>query len=548
MEYLGGGSGLDLVRNAVPSMVKTSDRPSQLKPGPLHENYIAIICRELLLGLEYLHREGKIHRDVKAANVLLAESGRVKLADFGVAAQLTNIKSQRNTFVGTPFWMAPEVIEQSGYDFKADIWSLGITAMELANAEPPNASTHPMKVLFLIPKAPAPRLEGKIFSRDFKEFVAACLVKDPNHRPTAKELLQHRFIRHAGHVGSLQELVQRRQNFDNTSAGSTHPRLYEETLNTMSIHDDSEDWIFETVKAATVPLQIETKQLPQPQTAKRRKISSQYKTSGEPPESMLGRLTLEDDSHRDTPLPLATMRKVSTKRRVSRTASSSTAKRKASGQKLPLEPSTSFGNSASTARQFRRTSDQSPQISPGSSILTSDENRPPLAATITKEALIGRRAFSKAIDQAFQEIYAHTGNQTKREALSKVAHAWSELDQDDPEGEYHLMKLILSKVQRSVGAFSPMHITYSWHHSDPKLSVLLPVSQPSTPQKPKLVLAQNNPHLKSHRRRQSSVVQNEDIWIDKQTGLLGQVTPGMEHTKQLADALYCKWGEGLRNR
>ena len=400
------------------------------------------------MGLDYLHREGKIHRDVKAANVLLAESGKVKLADFGVAAQLTNIKSQRNTFVGTPFWMAPEVIEQSGYDFRADIWSLGITTMEMANAEPPNASTHPMKVLFLIPKAPAPRLEGSQYSRDIKDFVAACLVKDPDRRPTAKELLQHRFIRNAGPVECLQELVRRRQLWENDKGSVSHPKLYEETLNTMSTRDDEDDWVFDTVKAPTIATQKHTQTLTEYHTTKRRKPSAIQQQVQETPESMLSRLTLEEAPRNSSPPPPATMRKATVKRRPSQNAPVSASKRKASGQKLPLEPSMSFGNSASTVRQFRRVSDQSPGVSPNASMVERDENQPPLAQTVTKEALIGRRAYSKAIDQAFQETHAQIGNHTRREAIARVADAWNALDQDDPEGEYHLLKSIIEKVQR----------------------------------------------------------------------------------------------------
>lgn len=420
---------------------------AQLKHGPFNESHVAIICREILLGLHYLHHEGKIHRDIKAANILLAQSGEVKLADFGVAAQLTNIKSQRNTFVGTPFWMAPEVIQQAGYDFKADIWSLGITAMELIHGEPPNASTHPMKVLFLIPKAAAPRLEGNTYSRDFKDFIATCLVKDPDRRPPTQELLEHRFIRNAGSVEELQELVHRRQLSDAGRGEKPHPKYYEETLRSMSGSAGGDDWVFDTVRASTARATETTAVDSQRQTrVSRSEMDSPMKA--DTPKEGLDRKVGPSKEPSDPP----TVRRAATKRRPSltRAASPAAPKRRISGQKQPLTPSTNFGNSTSTVRHFRRASDADAKAAfkaASHADAEHDENEKPVADPISKEALLGRRAYSKAIDPAFQEAHAHTANERKRELLSRIAVAWDSLNREDAEGEYSLLTLIIQKVK-----------------------------------------------------------------------------------------------------
>lgn len=162
---------------------------NELVCGGLAENVIAGIMQQLLRGLDFLHAQRRVHRDVKSKNVLVSARGAVKLADFGVAAQLTDTTTKRKSLVGTPYWMAPEVIEQSRYDAKADVWSLGITAIELAEAAPPHASLHPMKVLFVVPNAPPPAVANG--SERFVTFVAKCVRKAPADRPTARELLDH---------------------------------------------------------------------------------------------------------------------------------------------------------------------------------------------------------------------------------------------------------------------------------------------------------------------------------------------------------------------
>ncbi|KAI4314070.1 hypothetical protein L6164_027012 [Bauhinia variegata] len=180
MEYCGGGSVADLMN---------------VTEEPLDEGQIAYICREALKGLEYLHSIFKVHRDIKGGNILLTEQGDVKLGDFGVAAQLTRTMSKRNTFIGTPHWMAPEVIQESRYDGKVDVWALGVSAIEMAEGLPPRSAVHPMRVLFMISIEPAPMLEDKEkWSLYFHDFVAKCLTKEPRLRPTACEMLKHKFL------------------------------------------------------------------------------------------------------------------------------------------------------------------------------------------------------------------------------------------------------------------------------------------------------------------------------------------------------------------
>ncbi|KAH9812399.1 kinase-like domain-containing protein [Melampsora americana] len=167
-----------------------------LKPGKIEEKFTQLIIRETLIGLNYLHRQDIIHRDIKSANILLTNSHRVLLCDFGIAAPLQSTNHKRSTFIGTPYWMAPEVIADGRlYDTKADIWSLGITLYEMLNGNPPYSDLTPAKVILKIPRSQPAKLEGNQFSNGVKEFLAACLIDEPNDRPTADELMKHKWIK-----------------------------------------------------------------------------------------------------------------------------------------------------------------------------------------------------------------------------------------------------------------------------------------------------------------------------------------------------------------
>ncbi|XP_074662772.1 mitogen-activated protein kinase kinase kinase kinase 5-like isoform X4 [Tubulanus polymorphus] len=184
MEYCGGGSMQDIYHMT----------------GPLAEPQIAFVCRETLKGLNYLHNKGKMHRDIKGANILLTEEGNVKLADFGVSAQITATLGKRKSFIGTPYWMAPEVAaveRKGGYNQQCDIWAVGITAIEFAELQPPMFDLHPMRALFLMSKSgfKPPTLKDKNkWSAPFQHFIKVALTKNPKKRPTADKLLEHPYL------------------------------------------------------------------------------------------------------------------------------------------------------------------------------------------------------------------------------------------------------------------------------------------------------------------------------------------------------------------
>lgn len=207
MEYCGAGSVSDIMR---------------LRNKTLTEEEISTLMLDTLHGLNYLHSRRKIHRDIKAGNILLNNEGHAKLADFGVAGQLTDTMAKRNTVIGTPYWMAPEVIQEIGYDCVADIWSLGITALEMAEGKPPYGDIHPMRAIFMIPTKPPPSFRNPDkWSTEFIDFVSKCLVKNPELRATAQELMNHEFVKSAPSRTTLQKMITEAKEILELQAGIT---------------------------------------------------------------------------------------------------------------------------------------------------------------------------------------------------------------------------------------------------------------------------------------------------------------------------------------
>ncbi|XP_022919598.1 serine/threonine-protein kinase 4-like [Onthophagus taurus] len=225
MEYCSLGSVSDIIK---------------LRKKTLTEDEIACILSDVLKGLEYLHRKKMIHRDIKAGNVLLNSEGHAKLADFGITAQLTHNITKCNTMIGTPYWMAPEVILEIGYDSLADIWSLGVTALEMAEGKPPYADIHPMRALFMIPTRPPPSFqELDKWSAPFIDFVSVCLVKNRVERAKATDLRYHEFIMTGKGPNVLSEIISDVNSIKNKQSNNVSKSSEENNKKNVGKDDDT---------------------------------------------------------------------------------------------------------------------------------------------------------------------------------------------------------------------------------------------------------------------------------------------------------------------
>jgi serine/threonine-protein kinase 24/25/MST4 len=457
------------------------------------------------------------------------------------------------------------------------------------------------------------------------------LIKDPDRRWTAKELLKHKFVQRAGKVEALRELVERKQMWDaqqeqeEDKSKHPHPKYYEETMRDLSPKGAEDDWDFDTVKRGTVVA---------PPTMKlRRKVARIPSAGSEQLGTMVQRMDLNAAPLGDiTDSPLPERRPTSSRRVSHQTAfrvtsgNTPTARRVSNVQKQPLGVNLDFGNSPSTVRHFKRVSsgerraalrsnppaaqsNQSFQPNPEARTFrpspptsnhpldTNNENEPPASEhmPITKDALYGRRAYSKVLDSVFQEAHSDAGSLHQRDAIGRVAQAWQHLDEVDPHGEFMLLKSMVDRLKNDTKLASALGIEITatqspFKHrkqaSDTSLagttvhgmgntrirsrattastsslsSTAEEQERPSTSgdasptKQAKLILAKNNPHLKSHKRRQSAAVVGEKgFGADAYGGfdekkLPGYVEPGMEQQGLLADILYGQWMAGLKTR
>ncbi|KAJ7502722.1 Pkinase-domain-containing protein [Mycena galericulata] len=245
MEFAQGGSALSLMKAS--------------KDGCLEEKYVNVMIREVLIGLSYLHKVPVIHRDIKAANVLVTATCKVMICDFGVSALLTTAGSKRNTMTGTPYWMAPEVVQTvPAYDTKADIWSLGIMIYEMIKGSPPHSNLEPFKVMDLIPRVKPPRLLENEGSKDMRDFMAHCLKELPGERLPAEELAKTKWIKSVSKVGTsiLQDVIRRLEQAGRRASlaepldwEADEEREYVYSLTKLFL--DENPWEFDTVRGST---------------------------------------------------------------------------------------------------------------------------------------------------------------------------------------------------------------------------------------------------------------------------------------------------------